>query len=117
NLNLDAGVLGVFHARYQGPGGETSPIGGNISPADVEGLEGDDFAVYSHYGCELRRMRRTDRWEITLPPLTAEVFTIVPIVGGIAPIGLPGMFNSAGAVTAKTFHDDVCELTLRAGGK
>ena len=46
-------------------------------------------------------MGRDERWEIILTPHQFEVFTIIPIEQGIAPIGLIDWFNSSGAVVQK----------------
>jgi raffinose synthase len=112
----DMGILGAFHAKYHADGTETAPISGSISPADVEGLEGEQFAVYAHYAGELRAMQRADLWEITLEPLTAEIFTLVAIEEGIAPIGLKEMFNSAGAIEIRGIPTEASYLTGVKGG-
>jgi hypothetical protein len=46
-----------------------------------------------------------------------ELFTMVPIERGFAPIGLAEKFNSAGAIARVSWTDErQCELTLRDGG-
>lgn len=118
NRNHDAGsgILGVFNARYDEAG--TEPITGKIRPSDVEGLPGERFAVYAHNARETREMALTDAWALTLPQLAFEVFTMVPIEAGFAPIGLPEMFNSAGTIVYYDFVEpDVCEVNLRCGGR
>ncbi len=96
----------------------TPPIAGTVSPSDVAGLEGEQFAVYAHTAREVRVMEREETWELSLPPLGYEVFTIVPIDEGIAPIGLSGMFNSGGAVVFREWEDDeVYTVGLRGGGQ
>ncbi|MGI4792352.1 MAG: Sip1-related alpha-galactosidase [Janthinobacterium lividum] len=116
NRNGAAGVIGVFNARYD-KNKDLPPISGHVSPADVLGLRGDRFAMYAHSSAELRTLTRSDVWELSLPPLTAEVFTIVPIGDhGIAPIGLTDKFNSAGAVTLHGPRDGGYEITLRGEG-
>jgi raffinose synthase len=125
NVNLEAGIVGAFNARYVADSwgmdtgeGNIAHIPGSVSPADVEGLAGEDFAVYAHHAGVLRAMKRHEKWEITLAPLTYEVFTIVPIDEGVASIGLADMFNSAGAIIEKTWTSDGSyEILLRAGGR
>lgn len=118
NRNDEGGVIGAFNGRYDAET-ELSPVAGRISPADVDGLEGERFAVYAHYAKELLVLARDDAWEFTLPSLTAEVFTIAPIVQGVAPIGLADMFNSGGAVLAFSGDEtpNVCDLVVRGGGR
>jgi raffinose synthase len=148
NHNLEAGIVGVFNARYVAEesaaatpdpavdpkaveeaaavaveravkaGAPNAHLAGAVRPLDVEGLEGERFAVYAHHAGVLRAMERDEPWEITLAPLSHEVFTIVPIERGVAPIGLADMFNSAGAILEKGWTtDDVYTVLLRAGGR
>jgi raffinose synthase len=113
NTNLEAGVVGVFHARYDGEG---RPIGGTVSPSDVHGLAGADFAVYAHHARTLVRAKAEQRLPVRLDELTAEVFTIVPIDGGVAPVGLADKLNSAGAITQKGWRGATYVASLRDGG-
>ena len=110
----NTGLIGVFNARYDEKG--TEPISGSVSPSDVEGLQGEQFAVYAHHANELRVLNSTDRWDLTLAQLDCEVFTFVPIQDGFAPIGLTGMFHSAGALIGQTRSEDRLEILLRSGG-
>jgi raffinose synthase len=116
NLNLESGIVGAFNARYDEAG--TAPVTGTISPEDVDGLAGDRFAVYSHRSHELRRMDRNDKWDIELPQLTCDLFTVVPVDDGVAPIGLADMLNSAGAITGKGWASaGRYRVELKAGGR
>jgi len=115
NHSLQSGVIGVFNARSS----EQAPtLSGEVRPADIPGLEGQEFAIYAHNAAELRRLGRHEAWPVSLPPLGFEVFTIVPILDGLAPIGLADLFNSAGAVLSK---GQPCPsqyaLTLQGGGR
>lgn len=114
NLNLEAGVIGVFNARCREPAGE---IAGKVSPSDVYGLGGREFAVYSHYGKRLERVARDAALPVTLADLSAEVFTIVPLDRGVAPIGLADKFNSAGAITEKGWQGGTYTVRVRDGGR
>ena len=113
--NGDAGVVGVFNARYDAENA-LLPIAGVVRPVDVEGLTGEHFAVYAHSTGEVRALACEDAWELSLPPLTAEVFTVAPIRDGLAPIGLADKFNSGGTIASVARHNGVCDVTLRDGG-
>jgi raffinose synthase len=120
NRNGDAGVVGAFNARYAADEGEeaAAAITGAVRPGDVAGLTGERFAVYAHHAGELRVLNRDEAWEIALPPLACEVFTVVPIVQGVAPIGLVERFNSAGAVTETSVDEHGTHaIVLRGGGR
>ncbi|GAB4462182.1 MAG: hypothetical protein OHK0029_28590 [Armatimonadaceae bacterium] len=115
NTNPVGAIVGVFHARY---GEGVGAIGGTVSPADIPGIEGEKFAVYAHYAEELRILARSDRWDLSLEPLTAEVFTVVPVVSDFAPLGARELFNSSAVVV----HYEVERVTrytliLLCGGK
>jgi hypothetical protein len=94
-------VLGVFNAQFSLLNSEHPPIRGYIFPDDIPSLVAEKYAVYTHNSAELRCLTARDRWEIALPELTWELFTIVPIQEGIAPIGLVDMYNSSGAIVHK----------------
>ena len=114
--NHSGAVVGAFHCRYEETG--APPIRGAVSPADVPGLDGERYAVYAHHAGALRLLGRADRWEMTLPALTAELFTIVPVDRGVAPIGLPHLFNSGGAVLANGWDDEArYAVRLRGAGE
>ena len=99
NHNAVGGIVGAFHCRYGTPETPANTVTGGVCPADVQGLQGTRFAVYAHHGRTLRIMERDEVWPVTLEQLTCELFTISPIVEGVAAIGATGMFNSGGAIT------------------
>lgn len=99
NRNAVGGIVGAFHCRYGSAETPANTVTGTISPADIEGLEGKRFAVYAHHGKTLRIVDRDEVLPVTLAQLTCELFTISPIVDGIAAIGATGMYNSGGAIT------------------
>jgi raffinose synthase len=106
NLNPTGGVIGAFNARYGGEGNPIS-VSGEVRPTDVTGLEGDRFAVLAYTSGEVRVLGREDAWAITLPELGWEIFTIVPILDGFAPLGLEGKLNGGGAVLDWSVENEV----------
>ncbi|MEI8195303.1 MAG: Sip1-related alpha-galactosidase [Phycisphaerae bacterium] len=117
NHNSHGGVVGVFNARYN-PEQPEAAIAGSLRPADVEELAGERFAVWAHNAQTLTVMRHHDELPLSLKPLEFEVFTIVPIEAGLAPIGLADMFNSGGAVLYHYIDPDATThgLGIRSGG-
>ncbi len=77
-------LVGVFNARYNPDAPDTPVIRGSISPAGVvrDGGGAKRFVVFAHFANELRVMQGEDVWEIELPPLGCELFTLVPIYEG-----------------------------------
>ena len=118
NRNPGSGVIGVFNARYEP---QTRPewlLSGSVRASDVEGLAGDEFIIYAHYIARARRLGPEDPWYVALAQLAAEVFTVVPLENGVAPLGLVEMFNSGGAVLDKGWNDPaVYTLTARGQGR
>lgn len=121
---IQCGVVGVFNARYHAP--DTLPatgdaanvdkaslsdvaapasdvqqaetLVGTVSPMDIDFLVGWQYAVFRHSTGECRMMNGDGHWQVELPALTSDVFTIAAIMDGFAPIGLADMYNSGGAV-------------------
>jgi raffinose synthase len=120
NTNHDAGVVGLFNARYRK--GDNS-IDGSVSPADVPGLAGEEFAVYLGRRERLiAPVARNEAIGITLDTLEWEIATIVPIdysgaPDAMAPIGLGDKLNAGGAVLEKGWRDGRWLIRLRDGGE
>jgi raffinose synthase len=83
---------------------------------DVPGVTGTDFVVYAHQRKSALRVSRDQRLPVELDTLEWELFTIIPVIEGIAPIGLLDQLNSGGAVVSNAFGPERFELTLRDGG-
>jgi raffinose synthase len=115
NRNTVTGVVGVFncHTEAQAPA-----VSACISPKDVTGLGGEQFAVYAHTLGKVRVLGRDEAWSITLASMAFEIFTITPIEQGVAPLGLVEMFNSGGAIIEAGFNQHgEYEMLVHNGGK
>ena len=118
NNNPASAVVGVFNAHPRMGEGEERVTEGMVSPADISGQAGDKHAVWSHAGGELRVLRHHESWPVSLPPLGFEIFTIAPIVDGLAPVGLVDYFNSGGAVRGRRrLPEGWTEIEAVAGGR
>jgi len=118
NENAVTAVIGAFNARYGGEGTPSEPISGTVSPADVPGLEGERFAVRAFGTGEMRVLGAEEAWPLTLEELTWEVFTLAPVQGGVAALGLTGMLNGGGAVHIHTVtHKGDHLITLWGAGE
>ena len=96
NAHGKNGVLAVFNLNQEG-----NVSKGSISPADVNGLEGESFAVYEHFSGELRMLGREERMELSLKDINDfRLYIIVPVVDGFAPIGRTDKFVSPKTVQA-----------------
>ncbi len=119
NVNTaGGGVIGIFNCRY---GEDAGGISGAISPMDVVSPNFDQtaelYAVYAHNARQLRLLKHDENWQLTLSPLGFEIMTIVPVVGGFAPIGLPHYYNSGGAVDEwRHVLSNIYTLRVRSSG-
>jgi raffinose synthase len=112
-----AAVVGVFNARYCPQRSEPLVLEGSVSPADVPALTSSTYACYAHNAKRLTVLAADGRVGVALAERDFELFTLVPIERGFAPIGLADKFNSAGALRGPSWCDDGSyRLELRDGG-
>lgn len=79
---------------------EEKKVTGTISPKDVEGIEGEEFAVYEHFSKELRIMRPDERFALQLENSNEyKLYVIVPLKEGFGMIGRTDKFISPATVT------------------
>lgn len=98
NTNHYGGIVGVFNARYHAPPAERPALTGQVRPLDIEGLAGEQFAVYLHKARLLLRLSRAEGVALSVAETDYELATVMPIEADFAPIGLVEQFNSGGAV-------------------
>jgi raffinose synthase len=113
-----AGVIGVFNVQV-GANGKPGPVlEGTLRPSDVPGLKGTVFACYRQVAGTLSSLERESCVSLSLGERGYELFTLVPIENGFAPIGLIDKLNSAAAISRVSFPTaQSCELELRDGGE
>jgi raffinose synthase len=117
NRNGPAAVVGVFNARFSASHGERVVLSGVVGPGDVPGFTAARYACYAHRAASLEVLVAHAQLPVTLGEREFELFTIVPIDRGFAPIGLADKLNSAGAVARIAWTGERnCELVVRDGG-
>ncbi len=83
NICGDSGVIAAFNLDEQ-----DRPVTGQISPRDVEGLEGEEFAVYEHFSKECHILKAGETLELKLEDRGQfRLYVVVPIRDGFAAIG------------------------------
>lgn len=93
---------------------EESPVTGTVSPADVDGLEGEIFAAYEHFTGRVTLLGKDDKIEITLNNHDEYcLYVIVPYENGFAPIGLLDKFISPAGIV----NEAGGEVTLYESGR
>jgi hypothetical protein len=94
NVLRKSGAVAAFNLDS-----ECKSVKCNISPLDVEGLVGDEFAVYEHFAHKFYTMKKEDVMEIELSsPDDFRLYIFVPIVDGFAAIGRTDKYMSPLAV-------------------
>ena len=104
NICNDSGVIAAFNLDESG-----SSVKGTISPADVDGLNGEEFAVYEHFSKDLKILKAGESFNIELKDIDDyKLYIIVPIKDGFAPIGRTDKFISP--KTIKSIHGTEVDL-------
>ncbi len=97
NVCGDSGVIAAFNLKNDGGTQE-----GCISPADVEGLRGAEFAVYEHFSREFKVLKKDEKLRVKLKSNDDfKLFVIVPLNGdGDCVIGRTDKFISPKTVVS-----------------
>lgn len=104
NTASGSGVVAVFNLDAQ-----NRPVVGTVSPSEIDGLEGEEFAVYEHFSGELKILSREQSFEICLENVDEfKLYIISPIIDGFAVIGRTDKFISP--ATVKAVHGKEVEL-------
>ena len=83
NTANGCGVITAFNLNEQNAKTE-----GTVSPADVEDLQGEEFAVYEHFSGEFTCLKRDERLPVTLSDNDDyRLYIIVPLTDGSGWIG------------------------------
>lgn len=78
---------------------ENKPVAGTLSAADI-GAKYGEYVIYEHFSGEVNVLHGDEVLEITLKDHDDfRLYTIVPVIDGIAMIGLADKFNSPLGVT------------------
>ncbi len=105
NICGSSGVVAVFDLDAQ-----DGPVTGTLSPRDVPGLEGEEFAVYEHFSKTLHILKKDEALSVSLKDRSEfKLYVIVPVTDGFAAIGRTDKFISP--KTVKAVRDREVELT------
>ena len=102
NMANASGIIAVYNLNEE-------KAAGTISPSDVYGLEGEEFAVYEHFSKSFCILKKDESIDIELNSIDdMALYVIVPLKDGFAPIGRTDKFISPKSIQS------VCgkEITL-----
>ena len=115
NTNIAGGVVGAFNAYYSQDGGKV--IRGTLSPSDIPAFDGGTYAIYAHNQTTLFALEVDEAVDVSLPPLGWEIYTIVSVEEGFAPIGYVDKLNGGGAITFAATTQDGVVIAVTGGGE
>ena len=96
NMCNGSGVITVFNLDEN-----NGAVSGAILPSDVDGLEGEEFAVYEHFTKTMQIVKYDEKIDINYKDRSElGVYVIVPIKDGFAPIGRTDKFISPASIKA-----------------
>lgn len=82
NIAGNSGVLALFNLNPE------SAVTGTISPSDIPGISGEEFAVFEHFSREVKIVAKNETINVTLADRNDfKLYNIVPVKDGFAPIG------------------------------
>lgn len=104
NICGDGGVIAVFNLDE-----DEKQVCGTVSPSDIFGIKGEEFAVYEHFSKEVKILKRTENFNLTLSSADDfKLYVAVPVKNGFAPIGRTDKFISPKSI--KAVHGEEIEL-------
>lgn len=84
---------------------------GEVSPADIDGLQGERFAVFSHHNGFVAVVGARDKIAITLKAYQSDILTFAPVKHGIAVIGCYSFFLAPGPLTEVNIEEDSMHIS------
>jgi len=108
----DAGALAVWNVdRFE------RPLKAVVSPMDVEGIEGNMFAVHEYFSGELTTLGLEEEMEVRFRGWDVKLYSVVPILDGFAAIGLTNKYVSPATVASLERDGDHIRVTLAEAGR
>jgi len=92
-------------------------IKADVSPSDVNGIEGEEFALYEHFTGELNVAGRDDSIETRLSRWGVRLYMVVPVEEGFAAIGLSDKYLSIGTVLGVKRNRGATTVSLAEPGR
>jgi|TARA_B110000046_G_scaffold144938_1_gene152069 raffinose synthase len=96
NTNIVGGIVGAFNCSYNPK--KSVSIQDVVAASDIEGLQGNNFAVYRYSNGELSVQNTRTVNKLKIKELEYDLFTYIPIQDGFAPVGIIEKYNPAGMI-------------------
>lgn len=107
----NTGLLVLYNAA------DADSVSGSFKAADVNGLQGGQFALYEYFSGKLRLADANETFKVAIPRLGYQLQYVVPVINGFAPFGMVNKYNAPATITAQRRIDNNVEITLYEGGE
>jgi raffinose synthase len=106
----NTGLLALLNAA------DAESVSGNYTPGDVQGIKGEEFAVYEYFSSTCRLAKKNDHFDVTLPRMGYRLLYVVPVSNGFAPFGLVNKYNAPATITSESRVGNNVNIQLYEGG-
>ncbi len=104
------GLLGAWNVA------NADEVTGPFSPADVVGLEGEQFAVFEHFSQSMELAAYNKSIPLSLHRMGKKLFVIVPIENEFAAFGLINKYNAPKTILSTQNIQNTIEVILAESG-
>lgn len=95
NMANGSGILAAFNIDA-----ENAAVSGTVSPSEIDGLVGEEFAVYEHFSKEVKILKYDESFEVNLTDNDDfKLYVVVPLINGNGVIGRIDKFISPKTVS------------------
>jgi len=106
----NVGIVGAFAVNRFG-----TKVSGTVSPTDVYGLQGSDFAIYEHFSKTAKTAEKSASLPFSIKHNDVKLFIIVPIEDEFAAIGALNKYISPKCLSSVNVADGKIEVKLKEG--
>ena len=104
NTANDCGIIAAFNLNK-----ENKMVNGTVSPSDIDGIKGEEFAIYEHYSRAFKIVKKQEKIDISLMDNDDHsLFIIVPLINGNGVIGKTDKYISP--KTAETLRGKIIRV-------
>ncbi len=111
-ISQNKGIVAGFNVNYL-----NLSVAGKYSPKDVDGLLGEQFAVYEYFSHKLEKMKKDEAHSFKLKPYQTKLWIFSPIKNGFASIGLIDKYISPKAILKEQIKEKQVKIKLYEGGR
>lgn len=106
----NAGLLAIWNAS------DTDLVSGSFKVDDIIGIKGEKFVVYEFFSKQVKVVSRTQPISISLGRMKYSYYNVVPIVHGVAAIGLINKLNAPKTIKSQKIEMNKVEFVIPEGG-